>query len=146
VHKRIAIHGLGYVGLTAAVHWARAGWQVIGYDPDSRTIERLRAGTPRAGEFLGYRDADVKELVVNDLASAERAGRGCIYPTSDFNEALKAGVQSIAVPTEKDGVPFDAIVLFLVDLILCRLLTAKPPLDILLPSSLTPGTIDSVLE
>lgn len=144
--KRIAIHGLGYVGLTAAVHWARAGWQVIGYDPDPRTIERLRAGTPRAGEFLGYLDADVKELVTSNYGVVEAATCGCIYPTSDFGEALKAQVQSIAVPTEKDGEPFDDIVLGLVEQLLCRLLTADRPLDILVESTLTPGTIDSVLE
>jgi nucleotide sugar dehydrogenase len=142
--KRIAIHGLGYVGLTAAVHWARAGWQVIGYDPDQRTIERLRAGTPRAGEFLGYLDADVKALVVTELPAG---AVGCIYPTSDFGETLQfAQVHSIAVPTEKDGVPFDDIVLDLVESLLCRLLAADQPLDILVESTLTPGTIDSVLE
>lgn len=145
MQKRIAIHGLGYVGLTAAVHWARAGWTVIAYDPDVRTIERLRAGQPRAGEFLGYLDADVKELVRPDLNQTP-PNAGCIVPTTNFDDVLYAQVQSIAVPTEKDGEPYDDIVVQLVENLLCRLLAADAPLDILVESTLTPGTIDRVLE
>src|SRR5690349_6044860 len=62
VMNKIAIHGLGYVGLTAAVHWARAGWTVLAYDRDTKVIDALRSGTPRAGEFLSYLDADVGRL------------------------------------------------------------------------------------
>lgn len=129
----IAIHGLGYVGLTAALHWARAGWTVIGYDPDPNTIERLRAGAPRAGEFLSYANTDIALLVVG----------GLIVPTSRFEDTLECSVHSIAVPTEKNGEPYDDIVIQLLEKLL-----VETPLDttILVESTLTPGTIDRVLD
>lgn len=151
--KHIAIHGLGYVGLTAAVHWARAGWIVIGYDPDETTISKLRAGTPRAGEFLAYLDADVKELVRlrigmpdgSHVVLDDDAPGGRIVPTSDFGDTLHCRVHSIAVPTEKNGLPYDEIALKLVENLLCRLLAHDAPLDILVESTMTVGTIDAVL-
>jgi len=133
---RIAIHGLGYVGLTAAVHWARAGWKVLGYDPDPATVARFNSGTPRAGEFLEYLDADVRELLAEGLLEA----------TSDFDRTLEIRVHSIAVPTERHGEPYNEIVTDLVERLLCRLLTNGEPVDILVESTLTPGTIDAVLE
>jgi nucleotide sugar dehydrogenase len=161
IDRRIAIHGLGYVGLTAAVHWARAGWTVIGYDPDENTIQRLRDGTPRAGEFLEYLDADVKKLVRRSMrmpdgefvvmgndpsfAAGVPIWKGCIVPTSDFADALLCPVQSIAVPTERDGEPYSEIALKLVENLLCRLLAHDAPLDILVESTMTVGTIDAVL-
>ena len=38
---RIAILGLGYVGLPLAVVFAEAGFNIIGIDPDKRKIDLL---------------------------------------------------------------------------------------------------------
>jgi nucleotide sugar dehydrogenase len=150
--KSIAIHGLGYVGLTAAVHWARAGWFVVGYDPDHNTIARLRAGNPRAGEFLSYLDEDVKELVTDgssfpwfDRHGNDILGTGGIYPTSNPEDAYKCPVQLLAVPTERDGEPYDDIALRVIEMLLCRLVMSTATRDIIVESTLTPGTIDRVL-
>jgi len=48
--RKIAVIGLGYVGLPVAVGFARTGAEVIGYDIDSQRIRELRAGHDRTRE------------------------------------------------------------------------------------------------
>jgi len=48
--RKIAVIGLGYVGLPVAVAFARAGAPVIGFDIDRKRIEELRAGHDRTRE------------------------------------------------------------------------------------------------
>jgi UDP-N-acetyl-D-mannosaminuronic acid dehydrogenase len=42
--KRVAVVGLGYVGITLAAALARRGFTVIGYDREARVREALAAG------------------------------------------------------------------------------------------------------
>ena len=42
--RKIAVIGLGYVGLPVAVAFARAGFPVIGFDIDRRRISELQSG------------------------------------------------------------------------------------------------------
>jgi UDP-N-acetyl-D-glucosamine/UDP-N-acetyl-D-galactosamine dehydrogenase len=49
--RRIAVIGLGYVGLPVAVSFARSGIPVIGFDTDDRRIAELRAGRDRTCEI-----------------------------------------------------------------------------------------------
>jgi UDP-N-acetyl-D-galactosamine dehydrogenase len=48
--RKIAVIGLGYVGLPVAVAFARSGAEVVGFDIDRRRIEELRAGRDRTNE------------------------------------------------------------------------------------------------
>ena len=48
--RKIAVIGLGYVGLPVAVAFARSGAAVTGFDVDRNRIEELRAGLDRTGE------------------------------------------------------------------------------------------------
>jgi UDP-N-acetyl-D-glucosamine/UDP-N-acetyl-D-galactosamine dehydrogenase len=48
--RRIAVIGLGYVGLPVAVSFARSGMTVIGFDVDVQRIAELRARRDRTGE------------------------------------------------------------------------------------------------
>jgi UDP-N-acetyl-D-glucosamine/UDP-N-acetyl-D-galactosamine dehydrogenase len=48
--RKIAVIGLGYVGLPVAVAFARSAAAVIGFDVDRRRIEELRAGIDRTRE------------------------------------------------------------------------------------------------
>src|SRR5262249_50722161 len=41
---RIGVIGLGYVGLPLAVEFARAGFQVVGFDVDAHKVGELNAG------------------------------------------------------------------------------------------------------
>ena len=48
--RKIAVIGLGYVGLPVAVSFARAGHPVVGFDIATRRIAELRAGHDRTRE------------------------------------------------------------------------------------------------
>ncbi len=48
--NRVAIAGLGYVGLTLSVALARRGVDVLGYDREPRVVEALAAGRPHLYE------------------------------------------------------------------------------------------------
>ena len=73
--RKIAVIGLGYVGLPVAVAFARSGATVVGFDVDRKRIEELRAGIDRTREVekpdlshptLIYTD-DPAALVAADL-------------------------------------------------------------------------------
>jgi UDP-N-acetyl-D-galactosamine dehydrogenase len=49
-NRKIAVIGLGYVGLPVAVAFARSGALVIGFDIDAKRIEELRSGRDRTRE------------------------------------------------------------------------------------------------
>jgi UDP-N-acetyl-D-glucosamine/UDP-N-acetyl-D-galactosamine dehydrogenase len=49
--RKIAVIGLGYVGLPVAVAFARSGISVVGFDIDPHRIDELRAGHDRTREI-----------------------------------------------------------------------------------------------
>jgi UDP-N-acetyl-D-galactosamine dehydrogenase len=65
--RRIAVIGLGYVGLPVAVALARAGTPVIGFDIDCGRIDELRAGRDRT------REVEVAELTQPSLSYSSDA-------------------------------------------------------------------------
>lgn len=50
IKRKIAVIGLGYVGLPVAVAFARKGVPVVGFDIDRKRVEELRAGHDRTRE------------------------------------------------------------------------------------------------
>lgn len=86
---RIAVIGLGYVGLPLAIEFARAGFPVIGIDVDQKKVDSLSRG---ASYIPDVASVDVKRLV----------GRDKFLPTTDYDELKSVDVIFICVPT-----PFD---------------------------------------
>ncbi|MEL7642932.1 MAG: nucleotide sugar dehydrogenase [bacterium] len=91
---RVAILGLGYVGLPLAVVFAEAGFKVLGVDPDERKIAALGRG----------------ESYVLDVSSEKIAAlvqSGAFHATSDFSQLKDVDAISICVPTplRKTGDP-----------------------------------------
>jgi UDP-N-acetyl-D-galactosamine dehydrogenase len=83
--RKIAVIGLGYVGLPVAVAFARAGAPVVGFDIDRTRIDELRAGRDRT------REVDVAELAQPSLAY-----------TNDPEELARADFFIVTVPTPID--------------------------------------------
>ena len=48
--RKIAVIGLGYVGLPVAAAFARGGVPVVGFDIDATRVDELRAGQDRTRE------------------------------------------------------------------------------------------------
>jgi UDP-N-acetyl-D-glucosamine dehydrogenase len=91
---KVAILGLGYVGLPLAVVFGEAGFQVTGVDPDQRKIDALAEG-------MSY-IPDVKSEVVAKLLK-----EGKFTATTDFSVLKDMDAVSICVPTplRKTGDP-----------------------------------------
>jgi UDP-N-acetyl-D-glucosamine/UDP-N-acetyl-D-galactosamine dehydrogenase len=73
--RKIAVIGLGYVGLPVAAAFARAGSPVVGFDIDETRIRELRAGQDRT------REVDPSDLSLPSLSFASEAGA---LRSSDF--------------------------------------------------------------
>ena len=85
-NAKIAILGLGYVGLPLAVVFGEAGFHVTGVDPDVRKIEALSKG-------ISY-IPDVKTETVAKLVKD-----GKFTATADFSVLKEMDAVSICVPT-----------------------------------------------
>lgn len=72
---RIAVIGLGYVGLPLAIEFAKVG-SVIGFDIDSRRIADLRQGRDETKETSAEELASAKQLFLTDQTSDLR---GCNF-------------------------------------------------------------------
>jgi UDP-N-acetyl-D-galactosamine dehydrogenase len=59
--RKIAVIGLGYVGLPVAVAFARSGVPVVGFDIDRKRVDELRSGNDRT------REVEPKELAQPSL-------------------------------------------------------------------------------
>ena len=87
--RKIAVVGLGYVGLPVACSFARAGFQVTGFDIDQGRVDELREGRDRT------REVTLSELACEDLAftcdSADLRGSDFFIVTvpTPIDDALK---------------------------------------------------------
>jgi UDP-N-acetyl-D-galactosamine dehydrogenase len=86
-HKRkIAVIGLGYVGLPVAVSFARSGAPVVGFDIDQIRVDELRSGHDRTREV---EPADLRQPTLH-------------YET-DPNRLAEADFYIVTVPTPIDS-------------------------------------------
>ena len=83
---RIAIVGLGYVGLPLAIQFCKSGLEVVGIDIDPHKIEALRAGR----SYIGH----IPQSLIAELC---RDGR--FQPTTEFSAAADCEGTLICVPT-----------------------------------------------
>ena len=86
MNKKLAIIGLGYVGLPLAISAVHAGYETIGIDLDLGKIDLMNQGISSIEDIS---DKQVSQLVENDLFSI----------TSDFKKIQFVDVILICVPT-----------------------------------------------
>lgn len=91
---RMAILGLGYVGLPLAVVFGEAGYNVTGIDPDSQKVDALNKGI----SYIPDIDSKTVEALVKS---------GNLTATTDFSVLKEMDAVSICVPTplRKTGDP-----------------------------------------
>ena len=83
---RLGILGLGYVGLPLAVSFAKAGYQVIGFDLDEDKVAAVNAG-----------DSYIIDIGGDELAEVVRSGH--LTATTDFSKLSTVDSVNICVPT-----------------------------------------------
>ena len=128
---RVAIIGLGYVGLPLALEFARAGFRVNGIDVDETKCEQVNAG----GSYVG----DVPSAAV-----AEQVGAGQLQATAEYVALEKADVAVICVPTplNKTKDPDISYILSAVDELARHM---HPGMLVILESTTYPGTTDEII-
>src|SRR3954465_7233097 len=129
---RVAVVGLGYVGLPLAETFAWGGFPVIGFDVDASKIDRLRRGE----SYIGH--------ICSDRAAA-LADSGPFEPTDDPARFVEADVVVICVPTPLGDAREPDL-----SYIECTGRTLMPPRRggelVGLESSTYPGTTEEVLQ
>src|SRR5437763_13144977 len=56
---RVAVVGLGYVGLPLAESFAQAGYPVVGFDIDAEKVKKLKTGRSYIGHISSQRIAEL---------------------------------------------------------------------------------------
>ena len=123
---KVAVVGMGYVGLPLAVVFAEAGFQVTGIDLDSRKVEMLN----RQESYI----LDVPTAQVADLVK-----KGLLKATTDYSVIREMDAVSICVPTplRQTGDPDLSFIINAVEGLAPYL---HPGMVIVLESSTYPGT------
>ena len=131
-HARIGIIGLGYVGLPLAVEFAKAGFQVTGFDVDVAKIAAINKGHSYIGDVSS-----------EDVSTAVKAGK--LSATDDMSKLHDMDAIDICVPTplRKTRDPDLSYVILAVDAVRARL---KPGQLVILESTTYPGTTDEVVQ
>jgi UDP-N-acetyl-D-glucosamine dehydrogenase len=129
---RVGVIGLGYVGLPLAVEFAKAGFDVTGFDVDSSKVEEINAGR---SYILDVKTADVAENVT--------AGR--LRATTDMSKLGEMDAVDICVPTplRKTKDPDMSYVVSAAEEIAKHI---HPGMLIVLESTTYPGTTAEVLQ
>jgi UDP-N-acetyl-D-glucosamine dehydrogenase len=129
---KIAIIGLGYVGLPLAAGFAKAGFRVVGVEIDARKVALLNEGRSYIGDITD-----------EELAPHVTAGR--LRATDDYDVLREADAVFICVPTPYDEqrAPDLVFVCEAAEGILPRL---QPGQLIVLQSTTYPGTTDEVVK
>jgi UDP-N-acetyl-D-glucosamine dehydrogenase len=86
---KVAVIGLGYVGLPLAVEKAKAGFTVIGIDRKEERVAMVNRGENYIPDILG-----------SDLEHVVKEGK--LRATQDFSVVAEANVLTICVPTPLD--------------------------------------------
>lgn len=128
---RIAVMGLGYVGLPLVVAFAEAGFNVMGIDPDRRKVDTINRG-----------ESHIQDIPSSQIKHLFDLGR--IHATTDFSALSNADAVSICVPTplRKTGDPDMSYIISATDELAKNM---HPGMVIVLESTTYPGTTREIL-
>ncbi|MHA7129382.1 nucleotide sugar dehydrogenase [Algoriphagus namhaensis] len=93
--SKIAIIGLGYVGLPLAVEFARQ-FPVVGFDIDEKRVQELRGGRDNT---LEVEDELLQSVITETSPAAKAKGLFC---TADFHALADCNIYIVTVPTPTD--------------------------------------------
>lgn len=93
VYTKIAVVGLGYVGLPLAVEFAKK-YKVIGFDIDARRISELNSGFDHT---LEINSAELKDVLTQDCSTPKG-----LYCTNEIEKIRSCTIYIVTVPTPVD--------------------------------------------
>ncbi len=101
--RKIAVIGLGYVGLPVAVAFARSGAPVIGFDIDRKRLDELRAGHDRTREVA---PGDLKQPALryeDDAGLLAEADFYIVTVPTPIDEARRPDLRAMLAASETVG-------------------------------------------
>jgi len=96
-NPKIAIIGLGYVGLPLAVEFAKK-YKVIGFDINTSRVNELKTGNDHTLEVA---PENLKKVLVSNAEINASAING-LLPSADVNDIASANIYIVTVPTPID--------------------------------------------
>ena len=129
---RVGVIGLGYVGLPLAVEFAKAGFDVTGFDVDQKKVDEINAG-----------HSYILDVKTEEVAANVKAGR--LRATTDMSQLGTMDAVDICVPTplRKTKDPDMSYVVSAAEEIAKYI---RPGMLIVLESTTYPGTTAEVLQ
>src|SRR3954465_15424489 len=129
---RVGVIGLGYVGLPLVVEFARAGFDVTGFDVDAAKTDAINAGK-----------SYIPDVADADLAAGVKSGK--LRATTDMSQLAGMDAIDICVPTplRKTKDPDLSYVVHAVEAVAATLRRGQL---IILESTTYPGTTDEVVQ
>ena len=128
---QVGVVGMGYVGLPLAVEFGRAGFRVLGVDPQASKVEKLNRGA-----------SYIPDVPSEQVAELVQAGR--LRATGDYAELRAADAVLICVPTplRKTRDPDMSYIYAAVDALTPQM---HREMVVVLESTTYPGTTEEVL-
>jgi UDP-N-acetyl-D-glucosamine dehydrogenase len=128
----VGVMGLGYVGLSLAVEFARSGFRVVGIEIDAEKVEKVNAGI---SYILDVPSSDVEEQV--------KAGR--LVATTDPARLAELDTINICVPTPLRAKTKDPDLSFILDALSDIRKHLRAGQLVVLESTTFPGTTSEVV-
>jgi nucleotide sugar dehydrogenase len=125
---QLVVWGGGYVGLSSALHFAAQNIRCRIQEVDSTRAANIQAGLTGLPLFETWMDIPLAPLV----------NSGMVHATADAYRG-RGAVHIIAIPTERNGVPWRGAIDDVVDQIM-----RTDPILCIVESTLTPGTCDDL--
>ncbi len=128
---KVAVMGLGYVGLPLVVAFAEAGFDVTGIDPDKRKVDTINRG-----------ESHIQDIPSDQIQRLVSAGR--VHATTEFSALSQVDAVSICVPTplRKTGDPDMSYIISATEELAKNM---HPGMVVVLESTTYPGTTREIL-
>jgi UDP-N-acetyl-D-glucosamine dehydrogenase len=129
---RVGIIGLGYVGLPLAVEFAKAGFDVVGFDVDASKVSQINVGR-----------SYIPDVSASELSTVVASGK--LSATTDMSRLGEMDVVDICVPTPLRKTK-DPDLSYIVKAVEAVAATLRPEQLVILESTTYPGTTDEVVQ
>jgi UDP-N-acetyl-D-glucosamine dehydrogenase len=129
----VGVVGLGYVGLSLAIEFARAGYKIIGIDINDEKVAKLNAGRSYV--------MDVPSDVVSKLVA-----EGRLVASSDYSQIANMDSISICVPTPLRSKSKDPDLSYILDAVSKIRKHLHAGQLVVLESTTFPGTTTEVIQ
>jgi UDP-N-acetyl-D-glucosamine dehydrogenase len=129
---KVAVIGLGYVGLPLAISFAQKGYTVFGIDTNQKRIERLQQG-----------ESYITDVKSKDFSSYIR--KGSLIPSTDVDRLHEADAVIICVPTPIKR-RYTPDISYMVSAVKSIAKHLHPGMLIILESTTYPGTTEELVQ